>query len=165
MHSDDTTAAHRAPRPVVLAIVVKDGTHGHILLMKRIDDGSPDGGLWELPGGKVEGGETLQTALKRELSEETGLLATKTRRLHVVTEDILPEAGTHYVNHCYMVTKWEGGTTPTGTEPAPMEPDKHDAIGWFTVLDIVAGMADASRGPALTPSMTRLVQAGALNYV
>lgn len=44
-----------------------------IYLQKRAV-GSEYGGLWELPGGKVEEGETLTEALFRELKEEVGIV-------------------------------------------------------------------------------------------
>ena len=51
----------------VTGIVLKDNS---ILLVKqKIDDNRK----WSLPGGRVESGETLSAALKRELLEETGL--------------------------------------------------------------------------------------------
>jgi ADP-ribose pyrophosphatase YjhB (NUDIX family) len=40
-------------------------------MVKRGHD--PQAGLWSLPGGRVELGETLATALEREVLEETGL--------------------------------------------------------------------------------------------
>lgn len=43
-----------------------------ILLAKRSDD-QHQGGLWEFPGGKIEQGESVQVALKRELREELGM--------------------------------------------------------------------------------------------
>jgi 8-oxo-dGTP diphosphatase len=43
-----------------------------ILLLCRAAGGF-DGGLWELPGGKLESGEELAAALAREVLEETGL--------------------------------------------------------------------------------------------
>lgn len=50
--------------------VIKDAA-GRLLLIRR---GHPPGeGLWSLPGGRVEAGETDQQAVAREVSEETGL--------------------------------------------------------------------------------------------
>jgi 8-oxo-dGTP diphosphatase len=45
---------------------------GRVLLVER---GSPPGeGLWSVPGGKLEPGETLVQAVAREVREETGLV-------------------------------------------------------------------------------------------
>lgn len=56
--------------PCVGAIVFDDA--GRLLLIKR---GHPPGeGLWSLPGGRVEPGETDAEAVVREVLEETGLV-------------------------------------------------------------------------------------------
>ncbi len=58
-------------RPVIatgVAIVEGD----EILLIQRGSD--PNKGLWAVPGGKVDYGETLAEAATREVKEETGLL-------------------------------------------------------------------------------------------
>lgn len=51
------------------ALVRSDGR----LLLAQRPVGKPMAGLWELPGGKVEAGESPQGALTRELREELGL--------------------------------------------------------------------------------------------
>jgi 8-oxo-dGTP diphosphatase len=56
------------PRAAVGAIVVREGK---VLLVRR--GHSPSEGLWAIPGGRVELGETLQEAAEREIREETGL--------------------------------------------------------------------------------------------
>lgn len=57
-----------APQIAVGAIVVKDG---RLLMVRRAN--APGAGLWSLPGGRVEHGEYLAAALRREVTEETGL--------------------------------------------------------------------------------------------
>jgi len=56
----------------VSAVAVHDGA----LLLVRRRAGRPGGGLWAVPGGRVEPGERLADAVVRELAEETGLRAT-----------------------------------------------------------------------------------------
>ncbi len=57
-----------APRVGVGALVFKDD---RVLLIKR--GKSPSKGMWSIPGGRVELGETLQEAAEREVLEETGI--------------------------------------------------------------------------------------------
>lgn len=45
------------------------------ILITRRPVGKPHGGMWELPGGKLNGDESPQSALKRELREELGIRA------------------------------------------------------------------------------------------
>jgi ADP-ribose pyrophosphatase YjhB (NUDIX family) len=51
------------------AVVV--GSDGRLLLVRRAN--APGRGLWSLPGGRVEPGETDEQAVAREVAEETGL--------------------------------------------------------------------------------------------
>jgi 8-oxo-dGTP diphosphatase len=51
--------------------IVKD-ERGRLLLIKRGHE--PGAGLWSLPGGRIEPGETDAEALVREMHEETGLI-------------------------------------------------------------------------------------------
>ena len=60
------------PKPVhVVAAVLRDA-RGRILLARRTA-GRDLAGAWEFPGGKLESGESVEQALRRELREEIGI--------------------------------------------------------------------------------------------
>jgi len=64
--------AHPPAEPdlhVAVGLIHRDG---HYLLASR-DPDRVGGGIWELPGGKLEPGEAAHTALARELAEELGI--------------------------------------------------------------------------------------------
>jgi 8-oxo-dGTP diphosphatase len=61
--------------------VIKDAA-GRLLLIKRGHE--PGAGLWSLPGGRIEPGETDQQAVAREVMEETGLTVRSGRLLGTV---------------------------------------------------------------------------------
>lgn len=57
---------------VHVAVGVIRDAQGNILIARRHAD-SHQGGLWEFPGGKLEGGESVVQALRRELQEELAI--------------------------------------------------------------------------------------------
>jgi A/G-specific adenine glycosylase len=77
------------PRPKKLAlerievVVAVIGKAGRFLIQQR-PAGGLLAGLWEFPGGKVESGESLTAALRRELREEMGVEIKDLRRLTMV---------------------------------------------------------------------------------
>src|SRR5947207_13459431 len=59
-------------RIVLVSAVALVDADGRVLLAQR-PAGKAMAGLWEFPGGKVDPGETPETALIRELTEELGI--------------------------------------------------------------------------------------------
>ena len=64
-------ARHLLRRPVVGVAAAATSPDGRWLLIQRPT------GLWALPGGTLEWGETLEAGLRRELDEEAGVLTLK----------------------------------------------------------------------------------------
>jgi 8-oxo-dGTP diphosphatase len=69
-------ARHLLRRPVVGIAAAARTPDGRWVLVRRGDTGT-----WALPGGTLEWGETLRSALARELLEETGVESFELRRL------------------------------------------------------------------------------------
>ncbi|HQT21337.1 MAG TPA: NUDIX domain-containing protein, partial [Polynucleobacter sp.] len=92
-------------RPVteVAAGILLDAT-GRYLLGQR-PEGKPYAGYWEVPGGKIEAGESVFDALKRELQEELGIDIQESEELLVLEHDY-PHA---YVRlHVSIIRQWQG---------------------------------------------------------
>lgn len=91
---------------VLVAAVALIDPDGRVLLAKR-PEGKTLAGLWEFPGGKVEGEERPETALIRELKEELGIdveqscLAPLTFASHAY-EDF------HLLMPLYVCRRWKG---------------------------------------------------------
>lgn len=98
----------------VLAAVIRRGDR--ILLCKRPSH-KRHGGLWEFPGGKLEAGESLLDAGRRELQEELGLVATSVGEPLYVRQD----PGSVFLIEFVEVT--------VQGEPAALE---HDDVRWVT---------------------------------
>jgi ADP-ribose pyrophosphatase len=63
-----------SPAVVVVAALVEEGSGGERrVFMARRSPEAGHGGLWELPGGKLEPGEDPKAAIAREIREELGV--------------------------------------------------------------------------------------------
>ncbi|VAW16467.1 5-methyl-dCTP pyrophosphohydrolase [hydrothermal vent metagenome] len=77
-----------------------------VLLARRPQD-KPLAGLWEFPGGKVEAGESPETAIIRELEEELGI-ETKQACLAPLTFASHLYENFHLLMPLYICRKWHG---------------------------------------------------------
>jgi 8-oxo-dGTP diphosphatase len=103
-----------APLRVACAVIAENGR----LFAARRGPTRRNAGLWELPGGKVEEGETARTCIVRELREELGM-------------DVVPIEEWEPVHHkepgldldlIPVVCRRKGGA---------MAPTEHVETGWF----------------------------------
>jgi 8-oxo-dGTP diphosphatase len=97
-----------------VAVGVIVDTHHRILITQRAQ-AAHQGGLWEFPGGKREPGESLATALARELREELGLDIGRTTPLLEIHHDYGDKA---VLLDVHMV--WDFSGEPRALEGQPM---------------------------------------------
>lgn len=93
------------PRVGVVLIFQKDNK---VLFSRRAHE--PKQGKWDMPGGFVDPGETLEEAAIREAKEELGI---DVEALHYITSN--PNLYTENAYVCdvhFLVTKWSGNPTP-----------------------------------------------------
>lgn len=99
---------------------------GQLFLSKRSRNATNERGCWETPGGKVEFGETLADAVRREIREEYGVDIELLEQFPAA-DHIIPDERQHWVSTTFIARIKDGGT------PAILEPHKCDGIGWFAL--------------------------------
>lgn len=124
------------------ARIVIESSKGQILLQKRSDFG-----IWGLPGGSAEHGESLVDVIEREVMEETGIQILEAipfgfasnPQFETITFPNGDQTHFHVLNfHC---TKYEGVPTPDYDESLDLE--------WFNLSQL----------PDLLPNMKRSIHA------
>ena len=110
---------------------------GRIFLSQRGPLAKNERGLWEIPGGGVEFGETLADALRREMREEYAIEIEVGDLLDVV-DHILPAEGQHWVSPTFICRITAG-------EPRIVEPGKCSAIGWFGLAEMPDGLTQITQ--------------------
>jgi 8-oxo-dGTP diphosphatase len=117
------------------AIIVNDD--GEVFMARRGKEATNERGLWEFPGGKVEFGEKLKDAVRREIKEEFDIDIEVIELLDVV-DHILPDEGQHWVSPSYVCRLVSG-------EPRIVEPDKCDEICWYPIDNIPSNITQATQ--------------------
>ena len=132
----------KIPTMVVVAAALVDAER-RVLLQQRAP-GRSMAGLWEFPGGKVEPGETPESALARELHEELGIHVAEAALVPACFASA-PNAGAHMLLLLYVCREWTGEPepldasglkwlTPAEMDPAEMPPADQPLIALLDAL-------------------------------
>jgi len=129
------SATERTPVDVAVGVLI--APDGQFLLTTR-PPGKAYAGYWEFPGGKVEAGESIHEALRRELQEELGITIAGSQPWQIEVFDY-PHALVKL--HFRKVFAWEGElqmregqqmawqTLPVQVQP--VLPGTVPVLGWF----------------------------------
>ncbi|MBD3273263.1 NUDIX domain-containing protein [Candidatus Dependentiae bacterium] len=113
-----------------VAVMLRKGNK--IILGKRIKNGWGNG-EYTLPGGKLDGQETIRQACAREVKEELGVLVKPQdiKVLHVM--HVFSKDNFEGIGFFLETEKWEG-------EPKNIETHIHESIGWYDLNNLPENM-------------------------
>lgn len=132
----------KRPMVGVGAVVVRNG---HVLLERR---GQPPAqGSWSLPGGLVDGGETLHDAIRREVREECGIEVEVGPLLGVFEPIVRDDDGRvryHYVVLDYLA-RYVSGDVVIGDDAAELRWVAFADLGQYPLLPATRDMIERAR--------------------
>lgn len=120
---NSATVSNSTEKPKKLLLVVAAAlidTDGKLLLARR-PEGKSMAGMWEFPGGKVESGETPETALIRELKEELNIDVSQSC-LSPFTFASYDYPDFHLLMPLYLCHRWKNNP----------EPKEHQQLDWVS---------------------------------
>lgn len=133
------------PRPLVCVGALVREPGGRVLLVQT----TKWRGAWGVPGGKVEWGETLEQALRREFLEETGLALAAVR--YAQTQEAVQSPEFHKPAHMLLV---DFVAQTAAHENQPQVRPNEEIQNWAWV-----SLAEASRYPLNSYTRTLLSRA------
>lgn len=132
-------------KTILAACTVIQREDGAILMVKRLHP--PEAGLWSVPGGKVDPGESLRDAAAREAFEETGLRVEVGQRLW--TAQLAWDDDIIYELHDFAASPI-GGVLQAGDDAAKVRWVPADQI---SSMPLVAELLDHLRAAGLAPRL------------
>ena len=125
--------------------IVKCDIDSIILIRRKYD---PFKGLWALPGGFVEYGETVETAVLREVKEETGL-DVELKGISGVYSDPDRDPRGHTVTICYITQKIGGELKADSDASGVICAKLEDALNYKLAFDHKQILEDAIKSNRL----------------
>jgi ADP-ribose pyrophosphatase YjhB (NUDIX family) len=136
-----TAAIPGRPQLAVSAVIFRNG---QFLVVRRAN--APGRGLYSVPGGRVEHGETLHQALAREVREETALA------IDIVGfagwREVLPEPAAGRVGHYLVISfaaHWRAGDVTLNEELDDFRWITPDGLGDLRTTQGLADIIEAAR--------------------
>jgi 8-oxo-dGTP diphosphatase len=145
----DARAYPQRPFLAVSAAIVRDGK---ILVVRRAR--APAHGLYTLPGGVVEAGETLMEAVAREVREETGMTVEPVALAgfrEAVARDAQDRVERHFVILCFAA-RWQAGE--------PVLNEELDEARWIDPAELAGLKTTPGLAEIVAAAFERLKEAG-----
>jgi 8-oxo-dGTP diphosphatase len=107
----------------------------NVLLTQRRDSNPAFDGLWHLPSGKLDAGESVLAAATREAEEEIGVLIDPADLTYVHTIHVNGSGREPRLGLFFRTTRWIG-------EPTNREPEKCSDVQWFPLNELPEHIID-----------------------